>query len=289
MRAKTLLDRLRLNSTSNTQKIIKTSAAILYFIIPAFSYGQGVGQLGLLDPTLLQQWASSVIPQNIANSLIMTASFYGIHRPYQGATSIYSYNSIDVYLEATMMKVGSALPNALSTYGLNTSQASSIPAIPNAKIHVRKAFGEWVDVGVSAIGYRGQTIIGGDVKIVLSDPEEGPSYAFRFGYTHLNLPVLYTTSSSFAPELVTSRKLYFAEPYLGGGVRFCTGSVSVPLQLPLSTSPIYLTKSGSGWDEYLFTGIKFRLMGSQGLLLGLEGSFSFTGFHTLGLTAGIGL
>lgn len=243
---------------------------------------QGFGDISLIDPNIF----SNLVPKAVIDSLIKTTGVYASHRAYQGATSIYNYNSLDVYVEATLMKVGSALPDALAANGLNTSSVTNTPGVPTAKIHIRKAFNQYFDLGVSGINYRGQSIYGGDAKIVLYDPEEGPSFGLRLGYTYMDVPVLYTKSHVFNPELVVSRKLYFAEPYLGAGYRYITGKISIPINI-LGTIKNY-NASGTASDQYVFTGIFFRIFGPQGLRLGIEGTFDFGGFSSLGMVFGFG-
>lgn len=262
--------------------------ALLFFAPQAFisqSFAQGVGALNILDPSVL----AGFIPQNVADATIKTAAFYSAHRPYTGATSIATYNTMDIYIEATMMKVGDSLPKALIANGLNPGQTNSVPAIPVAKIGLRKGFGPNVDIGLSGLSYRSNSIIGGDIKINITDPEEGPSVGFRLGYTYLDVPVAYVKAQTFNPELVVSRKLYFAEPYIGTGFRYAFGRIAIPFLSPVPGEGIKtVTKYGSGSGEYLLTGIYFRIFGAQGLRLGMEGTYDFGGFHTIGMVIGLG-
>ena len=46
--------------------------------------------------------------------------------------------------------------------------------------------------------------------------------------------------------------------------------------------------TGAAGSGYAFTGVKFRIPGQTGLRLGIEGSFDFAGYHTMGTFIGVG-
>ena len=249
----------------------------------------GLLNFNLLNPNDL----NSALPQNVADGVIKTFGIYTVHRSYQGASPLILSNSVDLFVEGSMVKFGDALANALDANGIPSSSIKNIPAAPALKLHLVKAINERADLGFSGIFVGPQHIYGFDLKIILSNPEEGITSALRIGYTVSHVPISYVTSCKvWSPELVFSRKLYYAEPYLGFGARFISGTLEVPFSLPaigpVPAQNFTLTKDGSGITEYAFTGVYFRILGAQGLRLGLEGSFDFSGFHTMGAVVGLG-
>jgi hypothetical protein len=245
----------------------------------------GVLDLNYLNPNDL----AGVLPQNVVNETIKLFGVYTAHRPYTGATSISHSNTLDILVEASLVKIGSGLINALNQDGIPQTPPA-IPAFPMAKVSLRKGFGNGADVGISGLFYRGQMIVGGDLKIVLHDAEEGPSFALLLGYTYAQVPYAYIKDcSTISPEIRMSQRLYFAEPYIGLGGRYISGTVSVPFSL---TSPVNenftIEKSGSGGTAYAFTGVFFRIFGAQGLRLGIEGTFDISGYSTIGGVFGLG-
>jgi hypothetical protein len=249
------------------------------------AHADGLLNINYIDPNNL----GGIVPQNIANEAIKMFGIYTVHRPYSGATSILESNTLDVDVEATMVKIGDGLVNALKADGLASANTTGVPtAVPMAKLNIRKGFSDWFDIGLSGLTYGGQKIFGGDLKFVFSNPEEGLSWALRLGYTYASVPYAYvTTCSTFSPELVASRRLDFAEPYFGIGGRYISGTLSVPFHPPVGND-FTVTKSGSGETGYAFTGVYFRILGPQGLRLGIEGSFDISGYHTVGGIFGLG-
>jgi hypothetical protein len=268
---------------------MRLKRGLLFFT--AFFLAQSASAAGLLDINYLNPSdLSGTIPQNVANEAIKLFGIYTVHRPYTGATSIGHSNTLDILVEATLVKLGPGLVEALQEDGI-AGTPPAIPAVPMAKISLRKAFGENVDLGFSGLYYRGGEILGGDLKIVLHDAEEGPSFAIRLGYTYADIPYAYFKRvSTFSPELVMSRRLYFAEPYLGMGGRYITGTVSIPFEgIPIvHPADFIVEKQGSGITAYAFTGVFFRILGAQGLRIGIEGTFDISGYSTMGLVFGIG-
>ena len=272
-------------------KVKSRFAWILIFFSFLSTAKAGILDFNYIDPNNL----GALLPQDVANEAIKMFGIYTCHRPYSGATSITHSNTLDLNVEATLVKLGDGLVKALNANNVNVSQ-QNLPAVPWAAINLRKGFNDSFDLGISFTSYKGQTVIGGDFKFVLHDAEEGPSYALRLGYTHISVPYAYVTSGSVInPEFVVSQRLDFAESYIGAGFRYITGTLTVPgivtVKGPGGTSVsqnFTLTKDGSGTDQYLFTGVYFRILGSQGLRLGIEGAFDFSGYHTLGGVFGIG-
>jgi hypothetical protein len=245
----------------------------------------GIFNINYIDPNNL----SGAIPQNLANEAIKMFGIYSAHRPYSGATSLGHVNSLDFLIEASLVKLGPGLIDALKADGI-AGAPIAVPAVPMAKIQIRKALGERADFGISGLYYRGQSVIGGDLKIVLQDAEEGVSIALRFGLTYAEVPYAYIKNcTTYSPELLISQRMSFAEPYLGIGGRYVTGTVLVPFKGSPPFFPDFsVEKSGHGATGYAFTGVYFRILGAQGLRLGIEGSYDLSGFDTMGAVVGLG-
>ena len=270
--------------TEEFRKRFRLLFALLLTPIPSFAFG--ISDAQLLDP---RSFLSNPIPENIATEAVKTFGIYSAHRSYTGATSIAHSNTLDILVEATMVKLGSGLIDALNQNKFpNIPQA--VPAIPVAKVMIRKALGFGADIGFSALVFEGQSILGGDLKIVLHDAEEGPSYAFLLGYTYSKLPLAYLKDVTvISPEFILSKRLDFAESYIGIGGRYIHGTLSFPFDgFPPSIPSITIEKEGHAYTAYALTGVFFRILGAQGLRLGIEGSYDISGFPTMGLVAGLG-
>lgn len=255
-----------------------------FLICILFMSVQANAGMSILDPTSF----TNGIPADVADAAVKTFGIYLSHRPYQGAVSMFGNNSLDIKLEVTMMKVGEGIFKAMAANGMSAGTSSSNNALPIAKVHLRKSMSPAVDIGFSGIVYSGQRAYGGDIKIELSNPEEGISTALRFGYSYASSSLLYLKSATvISPEFVASRKLNFAEPYLGVGGRYLTGTIAIPYDAgPLGT--IMLEKAGSGYTAYAFTGVNFQILGPAGFRLGMEGTYDISGFSSIGTVFGIG-
>jgi len=243
--------------------------------------------LNILNPTDL----GGALPDNVASAAIKTFGIYLAHRPYQGAKSIFDENGLDINFEVTLIHIGSGLADAMAANGMNSSNASSMPALPMAKIHIRKAISKTMDMGISGLYYDGQQSIGGDLKIVLNDPEdaEGVTSAIRLGYTYASASAIYLKDVHvYSPEFVVSRKLDTTEPYLGVGARYIVGTIAVPFFLPPLPQPHFtIEKSGSGFTGFAFVGVQFKIFGPKGLIFGMEGAYDMSGFSSLGTLIGV--
>ena len=160
---------------------------------------------------------------------------------------------------------------------------------------VHKGFGDRLDIGISAIAYQGQSIYGGDVKVVLYQPEEGPTFALRMSYAAGAFS--YTTSAAelavntqtYKPELIVSKKLDFADPYIGVGYQIIRGSIDigipVPIQGPGIPAEITGSANGQGSGAVGIIGVGLRVPG-LGLKLTMDEEYSTIGAHALGVAIG---
>jgi hypothetical protein len=246
----------------------------------------GLFDTNLLDPNLL----GSFIPQNVADEAIRLVGSYTAHRPYTGAVSIANTNLLDFGIETTLVKLGSGLPDALTANGISSPNLE-LPALPMAKVHLRKGLGKGSDFGLSALTFKQQSIYGADLNLTVLPAEEGPSLSFRFLFTSIRVPLLYVEHCTvLSPELVLSQPLSFAESWIGIGGRHSFGIMKTTLTTTVGATTVStdVRKSGAATSGYAFTGVRFRIPGPTGLRLGIEGSFDSAGYHTLGTFIGAG-
>lgn len=262
----------------------------------------GVGQS-------LPAWAlptvdvNEFIPPSAQGALIKTMGLLFNHRPYQGATSL-GVPGVEAGAEVTLVHLPSDLGPSLQSAGMG-SGSLGIGSLPSLKLHLHKSMGRSADIGLSGILYRGNTVIGGHLKILLYEPEEGLQWAFRFGYNDFSINLSNLGMSSIpiggfaegtmilngytlTPQLVVSKRLDFAEPYMGLGLEYNKGQIDLPITILLDNSTeTYSTASQTAYQAALFGGIIFRPP-NTGLRIGIELAYSNQGMHTLGIMLGIG-
>jgi hypothetical protein len=248
----------------------------------------GLGALGI-DP-------NSLISPDVIKSLVSFIGFGVQHRPYEPATPLGVSVGLDFSLEVTLFKVPDSLFSSLSAIGAPAS--SPLPSLPIPKIHLHKGFGDYVDIGGSILYLPSNWIVGGDVKIVLVQGEEGPTYAARLCYTYTDLSFngISLTTHTISPQLLVSRQMEFADPYLGVALEYVTGSVNATLTIPSDiqgqipagiTVPPYTYNSPvvTNYGAYAFGGVSLKIPRS-GLRITIEGSYNTAGESTMGTKAG---
>jgi hypothetical protein len=290
-----------------------------------------IGLIGFLpslcwsyEPTLPNAtvpYLSSYISQTTANSFVKTIGFSMDHKPFEPATSLGS--SFDFGIEATLVKppsdLGSSIADTLSSYSSgsttstpistsgSTTSTSPIPFVPSIKVHLRKGFGEKVDIGLSTLYVPaslplagGTLLLGGDLKYVFYRPEEGVTAAFRASYSYVNLALQYENyilmakTVTITPQIIVSRKIGFADPYVGMGYQYTYGTIAGTIPAPpvdllpgVSIAPISLSIDGSGTGVFFFGGVS--LLSIIRLRLTLEGAFNPGGENYLGTKIGFTL
>jgi hypothetical protein len=243
--------------------------------------------LGLLpfDPSLL---ADSSQADAVLKPIIKTVGIYGDHRPYEPATPLGIHAGVDISVEATLVK----LPDDLLALQGNSSSATAVP-LPSLKLHLHKGLGEFVDIGGSMIMLSGSHIYGADLKVVIAQPAEGPTWALRLCYASTSLALTgisfdtlsvsgNISTSTLTPQILISRELDFADPYLGIGYEYVQGSASVTPPAPIPTQQL---GSATASSFMAFTGVSIRIP-RTGVRLTLEGSYSSAGMDTLGTKIG---
>jgi hypothetical protein len=245
-----------------------------------------------LDFAALGVDPNSLIDESVRKSLTSTIGFGTQHRPYEPASPLGVSVGLDASVEVTLFKIPESLFENLSALGFPSS--SPLPALPVAKLHLHKGFGERFDLGGSFFYLQSNWLIGGDAKITLVQGEEGPTWAFRFCYSYTSVafsPILMSTKV-FSPQLLVSRKMEFADPYLGIALAYARGSISLELpsdvasQLPTSVAVApYEYSVAQAYTGYVFGGVSLRIPHS-GLRMTVEGAYDIGGIHTMGTKIG---
>lgn len=212
-------------------------------------------------------------------TLIKTVGSVTANRPYEPATplAVSTATGLDIGVSLTAVKVPESFGQALTTVGAKASAAPPLAPFPQLQFH--KSLGPRADIGGFWVGYRGYTAYGGDLKGVIWMPEEGPTWALRLCYSHAR--IAFFSTNTFTPQLVVSRKLEFADPYIGAGMDIIKGSVTISTSsfgLPIDES---LTGNANAVAGNAFLGVSLRVP-ELGFRLTLEGSYSSLGAHTMG-------
>ncbi len=234
-----------------------------------------------LDPSLFPD-PSTLISPNIVKSVVKTVGLLTEIRPYEPASPLGFSLGVEIGLVVTLVKVPSDFFAALKEAGLDQS-IPQLPALPFPMLIIHKGVHERIDLGLAGLYYKGYQVYGGDVKLVLYQPEEGPTWAARLGYTRAALG--FVTTTSWTPQLLVSKKLDFAEPYMGVGYQYILGTIKVTIK-PEDPYPA-ITISGSGFSHEVnaFGGISLR-MPLMGFRITMEGGYSSVASHTLGVKIG---
>ncbi|MEN9722299.1 MAG: hypothetical protein RJB38_285 [Pseudomonadota bacterium] len=213
------------------------------------------------------------------------AGLLAAHRPYQPATPLGTTPGLEASIEASLLQIPGSFLDELKNAGVTPSLKSN--SLPIAKLHLHKGIYPQLDLGLSYFKYQAFVLYGADLKWAFLVPEEGPTWAARLCYSQASLQ--YVRTKSWSPQLLISRRLDFADTYLGIEYTWITGRITgsqtvdvlgVPVTTEIDVRGIKAT-GGSG-----FIGIGMKIPG-LGLKLGLEGAYSFVGAHSLGTTLGI--
>jgi hypothetical protein len=231
-----------------------------------------------LDPSLFPD-PNSLLTPSIRNAIIKTVGFAADHRPYEPATPLGTKIGLDLGIEASLVKIPDDFFTALSEAGLGGQD--SITFLPVPRFHLHKGLGERAGFGLSAIVYQGFRVYGADFKVVFLKPEEGPTAAFRICYAQASVQVVST--KTYTPQLLISRALDFADPYLGVGYQYARGTVTISQEILGQT--ITATGDGTARGLMAFTGVSFRIP-AIGFNIVLEGTYATAGTQLLGTKFG---
>jgi hypothetical protein len=246
---------------------------------------------------------SSILSPTIASAIVKTIGLAMDHRPYEPATPLAkNLLGFDFGIEATMTKPPEDLSTAISsiTSASGGGGSTSIPILPSARLHLSKSLGSRLDIGISylpavssipVIG--GSSLFGGDLKLCLADPEEGVTWALRASYNinTIKISTITVNTTTFSPQLLISKKLEFADPYMGIGVQYTTGTVTASITPPSIEAPapvlstISLSEKGSGFGGVFFSGISLKIP-LMNLRITLEGAYSTARVSYMGTKVG---
>lgn len=244
------------------------------------------------DPLAFQKFLNELAAKGRDRVQAITPTFvrtFGLgpdHRAYVGAVT----PNLDIGIEATLFKVPADLWDALATAGIDVGD-ESISAFPSPKLHFLKSFGRRFSLGISTIFYKGYWIAGGHLQFLIVDPPEGFQWALRLGFNRSKLD--YVNTSTYSVQVVASKRLEFAEPYVGVGFHASRGTVSITLSPqeaaqqgitlpPEYASGIYISTNGAASSAFGTLGVAFWF-GPSGLKLTLEGAYDSKSMHSLGI------
>jgi hypothetical protein len=258
----------------------------LVFLSSQISYAVELGDLPIDTSNFIDP--SALITKGATNSLVLAIGMLADHRPFEPATGLGFSIGLDVGLSVILYRVPNSFADGLSTAEF-ASGTSSPPFIGIPKLHIHKGLG-LLDVGLSYIGYKGYKIYGADIKVPFVTPdfeegEGGPTWAFRLCYGAADVKII--EAKSVTPQVLLSRKLSFADPYIGVGYQIVTGKIgfSIPLPSPLS-GELSLSNNASVQRGYMgFFGIEFQPKPVP-LDITIEFSFHQLGYNSAGLKFG---
>lgn len=255
---------------------------------------------------------SSTTAEHFANSLGIAMD----HRAMEAATGIAAYGAgFDLGLGVSAMKGNDDFSAAMSDLGAGS--AFSLPVIPAIALNVHKSTGSRVDFGATWISLPSSSnmpfalsMLGFDLKYVIWQPEESPTWALRisYGQSSFGLPLAsqsmsipgYGTVSgsvdlsvmtySWTPQLLVSRRLDWAEGYIGVGYHIPTAIVKVDASFspPMDSQNLSVSERGTGGAFEAFTGLSLR-MPLIGIHLTMEGWYSAVGAPGLAVKLGTSL
>lgn len=286
-------------------RIFLSSFASAFALIASSSYP---AQAAPVIPDLPEVDIAAIIPQSAVAEIVKTLGILTKHRPYQGGAPLGS--GFDFGIEASLVHMPESFGPTLSDLGMGDVSGLENGSLPMTKIHLHKGMGPKADLGISGIYYPGNFVWGLDLKFVLVQPEEGPLWAFRIGYSETRLDLskfglsglpitvnsielgqgnLKMATRTITPELLLSKRLEFAEPYMGAGVEFTSGQIEVPVTLNILDEEQVLRSGATRSTQFtLFSGISLRLP-HIGIRLALEGAYGSLGMHRLGAVVGFGI
>lgn len=236
---------------------------------------------------------SAFLSTEVASVVVKVFGLVFDHRSYEPATPLGTKIGLDLGVEVDLVQIPSDLTSNLSNQGINMG---TIPVLPSLKeLNFHKGMSDSVDFGGSILSFQGYFVWALELKIALSVPEEGPSWAIRLSRNSTHIPVGNTSvlgtdlgvavdTVTWTPELVMSKKLDFADPYLAVGYQYATGAINVTSSagtLPGGLNSI----SGSGGGFLALIGLSLKPP-NVGLRLTLEGAYSSAGFNSLGTKVG---
>ena len=224
---------------------------------------------------------NALLSDDVANAFTKVIGFALDQRPYEPATPLGTSAGFTLGIEATFVGIPASFFSTLKNIGFSGA-TSNLTSIPVPRLQMHKGLGPRVDVGFSFLGYSRFRVYGGDIKLILWEPEEGVTWAARFCYSQASLG--FVSTKTYTPQLLISKKLDFADPYAGIALQEATGTLDVEVTDPLNGQKLSISKTGHAQGFLAFTGVSFKVVGVN---LVLEGAYSSAGVHTLGTKIGL--
>ncbi|MBN21296.1 MAG: hypothetical protein CL678_08405 [Bdellovibrionaceae bacterium] len=221
-----------------------------------------------------------LVPEASRNTFIKTIGLGTAHRSYEPATALMGGVGLEFGVELTIAQIPQSFRDVLSQAGSNSSNLRILP-IPRGIVHKRLL--EKFDVGGSFVGYQGLVVIGADFKYTFHQPEEGPTFAFRGNYTYSKLGIY--KGHTIEPQIVVSRRLNFADPFISVGYAYSIGTLSldIPTGVPGISVSQDLTGKGGAFKSQLGVVLHFW---PTGIRLTLHGEYVTFGTNSLGIKFG---
>jgi hypothetical protein len=248
---------------------------------------------------------NTVLSPAITNAIVKSVGLGLDYRAYEPATPLGTALGLDIGIEATLAKPPPEVSDAISTLtslggGGSSGAGTQIPVLPSARFNIHKGIGNFVDLGFSylpslpSVPYIGKSsFIGGEIKICLYRPEEGVTWSIRGSYNVNTLKVETVTikTTTITPQLLISKQLDFADPYIGAGFQYTSGYVEAQIDVPPQPapapvfSPIVLKENGKGSGGIFFGGLSLKVP-NVGLRLTIEMAYSTASMSYLGSKIG---
>lgn len=266
---------------AETQIRTRSSALtwLLALALSVVSFPEASRAAGLpLDPSNFTD-LSALLAQSFADETVRMVGTLTDHRAYDPASN--SGSMLEAGIELTLIRVPQSFITELESVGL-TDTSSIPPSLPLPKLHARVSLGPRFSVGASALRYQAYEIYGGDLKLVVAQPEEGVSWALRLAYSQATLGI--ASTKTWTPQVQISKPLTFAEPYLGLGYQLLSGKVTVEQEVMGFT--LTASKTGTARQPFAFLGLQIRPT-RPGFLISVEGAYNPAGLPTLGAKVGL--
>lgn len=213
-----------------------------------------------------------------ANALIQTVAVGADYHAYMPASPMGLIIGLDVGLDVTFL----TLPSAFNTAFTTATGAAAPGLIPIPKLNIHKGLPKGIDLGFTFSTYSDPanptanlvTIYGGEVKWAFIDGGIIlPSVAVRGAASMTN--VFFMNTNTYTLDLTASKTFFLFEPYIGAGMDFWSGTLSVSGgSLPTSVSA-----SQSGANPHFYVGTPIKILF---LRVTAEYDYSLAGVTTYG-------
>jgi hypothetical protein len=250
----------------------------------------------LINPSSLSN-PLNLLEDDVVGPLLTSVGFAVDNKAYEPATPLGTSIGLDVGVIATAVNIPQSFNQALAQAGAPSSD-TDIHFLPVPELSIHKGLTSFFDVGASGVWYQTYRVIGADAKLVVYQPDEGPTWALRLNYAASDFLFSATGVSvemktqTIKPELVVSKALDFADPYLDFGYQYTRGTMSVtvdpnafdpsiPIVLPVES------EAASTHASAFVAGIGLAMrVPALGLRLTLDAEYQTQGANSLGVKVG---